>query len=196
MGWCGDERLHRFEGGQMSAVWDEQRRVALSCYSEDVWRRAMTRFLHFVLPVPVERALLLGVDDPGIAYRHVEVAICQSGSLSALQSLERHPKCVPIAGPDALGAPLPWADGSFDLILSLHRFPDLDTLGEWRRLLKPGGIIALFVPNCGLEEGGNPIGVSDYEVGGRLARLGLIGVRTSEALDGAYLMAKGRSAPA
>lgn len=47
---------------------------------------------------------------------------------------------------------LPFADGSFDAVVSQHLLEHIhapiEALREWRRVLRPGGVVALVTPNA------------------------------------------------
>ncbi|HWT24259.1 MAG TPA: class I SAM-dependent methyltransferase, partial [Solirubrobacteraceae bacterium] len=77
----------------------------------------------------------------------VRAAVCTDVSPGMLTTLERNAErigaTVETAACDA--AALPFADGSFDLVLGhavLHHLPELDrAFAEFRRVLRPGGVL-------------------------------------------------------
>lgn len=90
-------------------------------------------------------AHLLAIDDdpPALAATAARIAPARSGLLSRLRLLREQPVAMMAA---AAREQLPLGTGSIDLalsVLSLHACLRLDLqMAEWRRVLKPGGVLA------------------------------------------------------
>jgi SAM-dependent methyltransferase len=104
-----------------------------------------------------------------IAIRHIPPADpraraldvgCRDGHYSELlkqrgyrvDSIDLHPQYAPARTVDA-DRTLPWDDSTFDLVWSsevIEHLKDVDfSLAEFRRVLKPGGLLILTTPNSG-----------------------------------------------
>ena len=121
-----------------------------------VWRKGQTRRLEMIVAAAGERlhgcVLENGCGVGGYAVRLAELG----GSVVGLEydfqrAGEARGKIAQVV--NAAGEHLPFSDGAFDLILSHevleHVADDAASLGEMVRALRPGGCIALFVPNRG-----------------------------------------------
>jgi SAM-dependent methyltransferase len=66
-------------------------------------------------------------------------------------------------------AALPFADGSFDLVVSFdaieHVADPSRALDEFRRVLRPGGVLAVSTPNRGIYPSGNPFHLHELSSG-------------------------------
>lgn len=130
-------------------------------YDDDIWEAVphhacepAAHLVEFVESLPrAEHALDLGCGD-GRLTRHVDAARV-TGADTAAVALERAAERLPGSElvrvePDA---PLPFEDCSFDLVVSVEMIEhvrDLQTLlSEARRVLRPGGLLALTTPANG-----------------------------------------------
>ncbi|HWH44729.1 MAG TPA: methyltransferase domain-containing protein [Thermoleophilaceae bacterium] len=130
-------------------------------YDDDIWEAVphhacepAAHLVEFVESLPrAEHALDLGCGDGRLA-GHIETAALTGADTSAV-ALERAAARLPGADlvrvePDA---PLPFGDCSFDLVLGVEMVEhvrDLQLLlSEARRVLRPGGLLALTTPAHG-----------------------------------------------
>ena len=98
------------------------------------------------------RVLDLGCGDGALTAKLAEAGLAARGVDPSRVALERgrrnHPRLELVA--PAAGGRLPFADSSFDAVVSIHvlqHVPDTQTLmSEARRVLVPGGTIAIAVP--------------------------------------------------
>lgn len=114
----------------------------------------------------IEAELLYRLLRPGPGSRILEVGCGGGALLSFLEGkgheavgvdiLEEAVRLAQMAAPSsrvlrARAEQLPFADASFDRVVSHHLVEHLEDLGaalrEWRRVLRPGGVLALCTPN-------------------------------------------------
>jgi SAM-dependent methyltransferase len=106
-------------------------------------------FVHSRLPTPPARVLALGCGDRTSALEMASLGFQVIGLASSPQPL-RHPNLESV---QAAGAGLPFADASFDVVVSLSRVEsdaavdaDRKAGAEAARVLRPGGRLLLTVP--------------------------------------------------
>jgi SAM-dependent methyltransferase len=132
--------------------------VTPSRYDDELWElvpeepgpppEPLRRFVHSL--GHVERALDLGCGD-GRLTRELDAAELTAGDVSPV-ALARAARRLPGARVAELepDAPLPFEDGSFDLVLcaeTIEHVRDVQLfLSEIRRVLRPGGTLALSTP--------------------------------------------------
>ncbi len=114
----------------------------------------------------IEAALLYAMLAPETGSRILEVG-CGAGALLSFMEarghtavgvdiLEEAVRLATLAAPSSTvircdAGELPFADGSFDRLVSHHLVEHLEdlagALGEWRRVLRPGAVMAVCTPN-------------------------------------------------
>ncbi len=128
------------------------------------------RLLRFNENVYIKSASLSGVKRFRYTDRHIVGSIQKEIFLNTINSLIQPEKCLVIDGPQgeflkqsisveitgkpnilASGEDLPIKDNSFDLVYSCHSLEHMQdtrkTLREWIRVLKPGGLLVIIVPD-------------------------------------------------
>ncbi len=118
------------------------------------------------LPSPVARVLEVGCGGGELLRRVAQRARLAVGVDLSLEGLSLARERVGFgegSGPDAgsvlcaRAESLPLADGAFDAVVAQHlleHLPDpVTALQEWRRVLRPEGILALVTPNASYPDG-------------------------------------------
>lgn len=101
-----------------------------------------------VLPYVQGRCLEVGCGHRKTAESVIGVDLTPGGTHGTIGNTTGHPSQADVA---ALGQQLPFADAVFDSLIARHNlehYVDLvEVLAEWARVLRPGGTLAVVVPD-------------------------------------------------
>jgi 2-polyprenyl-6-hydroxyphenyl methylase/3-demethylubiquinone-9 3-methyltransferase len=113
------------------------------------------RFARAVAAEPGSRVLDVGCGDGRLVGELAQAGVCVTGADPSRIAIERARAAVPSVPFEQIGAAgrLPFDDGRFDKVTCVHVLQHVDDtqqlMSEMRRVLRPGGLLVVAVPNNG-----------------------------------------------